>query len=317
MAHLFRDRPDFEATIDAAGDRLGVDPAIVEKDYWVSQILGALARDFPSDLVFKGGTSLSKGYGLIHRFSEDVDLLVVRGDRGASATDTLMKAMGECGADALSSTLAPAVTSSKGKHRTYDIAYPRSRPAAWLTSQVRLEMGTRGGPTPNSGRSISSLLADALVSVDPSIQSYVDLTPFEIRVLHPARTLVEKLSLVNALARDCAANATTDFPVRQGRHFYDIYMLLAHEPTLELLRDRAQFREIVTDCERVSREEFGTGYKRPDRGYAAGEAVTAPAEVGAELRRAHERSQEMYFGRDPYPTWEQVVERIRMNATLL
>ena len=64
MASLFRDRSDFEATIDAAGDRLRVDPAIVEKDYWVSQILGALAGDFPSDLIFKGGTSLSKGYGL-------------------------------------------------------------------------------------------------------------------------------------------------------------------------------------------------------------------------------------------------------------
>jgi len=61
----FRDRPDFYASIDAAAERLGFSAAIVEKDYWVTQALRILARDFPGDFIFKGGTSLSKGYGLI------------------------------------------------------------------------------------------------------------------------------------------------------------------------------------------------------------------------------------------------------------
>ncbi|HUZ51403.1 MAG TPA: hypothetical protein VMU94_02590 [Streptosporangiaceae bacterium] len=61
----FRDRPDFYASIDAAAERLGFSAAIVEKDNWVTQALRILARDFPGDFIFKGGTSLSKGYGLI------------------------------------------------------------------------------------------------------------------------------------------------------------------------------------------------------------------------------------------------------------
>src|SRR6266508_3071655 len=93
-AALFRDRSDFEDTIDAAGDRLRINSAIVEKDYWVSQVLRALAQEFPEDFVFKGGTSLSKGYCIIQRFSEDIDILILPRGRVSGARDKLMKLMG-------------------------------------------------------------------------------------------------------------------------------------------------------------------------------------------------------------------------------
>ena len=317
MTDLFRNRSDFEATIDAAALRLEVDAAIVEKDYWVSQVLGALARSHSSDFIFKGGTSLSKGYAIIERFSEDVDILVVPGDRGVSSRETLMKAMAASAARVAEAVLGQAVNAEKGKHRTYDIAYPRHRPAGWLTAEVRLEMGVRGGPSPNSLRPISSLLADALSAADVSVEAYADLAPFEILVLHPARTLIEKLALVNSLAERCSADPSIRFPSRHGRHFYDIFKLLAHEPTLELLADREQFEGIVADCERVSREEFESEYERPHGGYAEGAAIVADADVSNDLRRAYEQAEELYFGTEPYPTWERVIERIRANAPML
>lgn len=73
-----RDRTDFDATIDAAASQLGINAVIIEKDYWVSQVLRALADQFPVDFVFKGGTSLSKCYRLIQRFSEDIDVLILQ-----------------------------------------------------------------------------------------------------------------------------------------------------------------------------------------------------------------------------------------------
>jgi len=58
----FTDLAEFGPTLDAAAERLGISPTAVEKDYWVSEVLRVLSRDFDGDFVFKGGTSLSKGY---------------------------------------------------------------------------------------------------------------------------------------------------------------------------------------------------------------------------------------------------------------
>ena len=69
-----KDRSD---AIVVAAQQLGMEPAIVEKDFWVCWTLDYLFREssFESSFAFKGGTSLSKGFGLIERFSEDIDLI--------------------------------------------------------------------------------------------------------------------------------------------------------------------------------------------------------------------------------------------------
>ncbi|XWV18435.1 MAG: nucleotidyl transferase AbiEii/AbiGii toxin family protein [Gemmatimonas sp.] len=73
----------------ATAQRLGTPLGNVEKDFWVCWTLGALYHRLPSEgprLLFKGGTSLSKAYGLIRRFSEDIDVTVFRDDLGEEAT---------------------------------------------------------------------------------------------------------------------------------------------------------------------------------------------------------------------------------------
>ena len=71
------EHPEFEDMVRAAAERLGMLPALVVKDYWVIRVLRAVAQDatLQGRVLFKGGTSLSKGWGLIDRFSEDIDLL--------------------------------------------------------------------------------------------------------------------------------------------------------------------------------------------------------------------------------------------------
>ena len=75
----FRDSKEFGPTLDAAAERLGISATAVEKDYWVSEVLRVLARHFGGDFIFKGGTSLSKGYRIVDSPpSDDQDTAVWR-----------------------------------------------------------------------------------------------------------------------------------------------------------------------------------------------------------------------------------------------
>ena len=91
MSYLY-ERADFSDLIEAAAGFHGIpNPAIVEKDYYVSEALRLIAHGFGNQLIFKGGTSLSKGWKLINRFSEDIDLYIDPANRGAKARNTLLK----------------------------------------------------------------------------------------------------------------------------------------------------------------------------------------------------------------------------------
>ncbi|MEN9578407.1 MAG: hypothetical protein RJA70_1416 [Pseudomonadota bacterium] len=72
------DDPDFVQVLRLVSDETRIDPSLVEKDYWVTHCMWAL-HETGLELWFKGGTSLSKGYGVIQRFSEDLDLMVQHG----------------------------------------------------------------------------------------------------------------------------------------------------------------------------------------------------------------------------------------------
>ncbi|AEC21039.1 hypothetical protein PT7_2499 [Pusillimonas sp. T7-7] len=87
---------NFNTIIQAAAPRLGTAVQNVEKDFWVCWTLDALFNGMPSDgprLLFKGGTSLSKAYGLISRFSEDIDITVFRADIGEPAETAELEAL--------------------------------------------------------------------------------------------------------------------------------------------------------------------------------------------------------------------------------
>jgi len=186
----FRDLGEFGPTLDAAAERLGISPTAVEKDYWVSEVLRALGRDFVGDFIFKGGTSLSKGFRIVERFSEDIDVLVLPGERGRGATDKLMKAMGEAAASGVGGSASVVGGSETGRHRSYEVAYPATRePTAIIRTSVLLEMGVRGGPHPHERMPIGSLLGDVLEAAGTDLSEFTDLEPFEVAVLHPGPDL--------------------------------------------------------------------------------------------------------------------------------
>ena len=76
--NLHHDIKLFAGTLRSASEHLYIKPEFVEKDYWITLVLSHLAKSkYVAEAVFKGGTSLSKGYHLIERFSEDVDIAIV------------------------------------------------------------------------------------------------------------------------------------------------------------------------------------------------------------------------------------------------
>jgi hypothetical protein len=317
----FRDLEEFEPTIAAAAEQLGISPTAVEKDYWVTQVLRALRQNFDDDFVFKGGTSLSKGCGILERFSDDVDILVLPHERGKSATDKLMKAMGEAAASATAGEAEAYGGSETGVHRAYRVRYPATyQPTETIATGVLLEMGVRGGSNPNEHVEIGSLVGNTLEAAGTDLRAYEDLSPFSLAVLHPGRTLLEKLYVIHGLAKQVMANTIDAHKLRRdGRHFYDIYKLLGDPQVLTLLADRVQVERIMANIEKISHGAFKeTGELRPQDGFAASPAFDSPGVVSQQMRRAYEAIMPaLYFGDDALPKWDEICARVHDHRSSL
>lgn len=324
---LFRGRDDFQATIEAAGPALGIDAAIVEKDYWVSEVLRVLARDFPSDFVFKGGTSLSKCYGLIKRFSEDVDILILPGDRGVGATDRLMKAMAEASGKALGAQ-PERIDGTTGRNRTVRLAYPTARQADGISPGVLLEMGIRGEEHPWETMPAGCLLADVLRESGQDISDYEDLQPVDVPVLQAGRTLLEKLAVVHTRL---GSDATADDCAKYGRHYLDIYQLLADARVLSMLDDRDEVELVIASVQSITNEYFRPRQDtiaegdssaelpdveiRPQGGWARSPAFDA---ANGRLAAGYAVSMgRLYLGKDDPPQFAEICARVQTVAHLL
>ncbi|GBE21015.1 hypothetical protein BMS3Bbin01_00356 [bacterium BMS3Bbin01] len=311
---MYRDQAIFQPTIEAAAERLGITAIAVEKDYWVTQALRVLADEFPNDFVFKGGTSLSKGYGLIERFSEDIDLLIIAGSRGRGAVDRLMKDMGAAVARTMGAT-PQSEHAERGIHRTYRITHSTGRPQTTaIEPSVLLEMGVRGGAQPSRRVEIRTLLGDVIHDAGTDVSGFVDLERFAVSVLHPGRTLLEKLYAIHAEAIRLAADANAAATRRIGRHFYDVSRLLTNDEVISFLADDTTVPTVLEEIEQVSRDHFTattSGELRPEGGFRHSPAFDLSSDVADRLRVAYESDMaDLYYGEAPPPTWEEICRQV-------
>lgn len=322
MARLRDSADDFASAIDNAADALGLASTFVEKDYWVTQVLRELHLQHPGAFVFKGGTSLSKGYGLIDRFSEDVDVLVLpaKGD-SARKREARLQAINAGIADALGMKLIEKRPPGRGRmaHRADVLPHPKVTASAVETpfedQGVLLETGFAGGDWPSEMVTLEPMLCGPL-GLDP--REYEDTACFDVRALRPERTLLEKLSLLHHAASSFDVHASGD--ERCGRHYYDIFRLLGHAPTRRALENRAQVEVTLSHMKTVS-EHYGGWTDRPGQGYADSPAFAPPA--GSELRDWLEQRYASAGGLLPakttgtWPTFGRVLRRVGENAKLL
>lgn len=313
----------FGQTVAAAAERLGILELAVDKDYWVCQALRAIEAHAPGETIFKGGTSLQK-MRLIDRFSEDLDLLVPNDYGGPRPTKRALNRMCEVAAEALPGCESVCVRSGGNPgsmHRAVYLAAPlagrRSTSGIADPGRILLELGQSGGQHPSVRRPVVSLLARALDEAGVAITDFPDLAPFDVRMLHPGRTLIEKLLRVNNFAADELRREQPQGWSRIGRQFYDVWALLGSTEVRDLLADRDRTAEIVADCTRIS-ESFAPDLPPPVGGFAACPAFDPNWPEQPRLRAEHETAmRDLYYGRTPGPTFDDVVARIHRHRELL
>lgn len=304
-----------------AAEKMGVNAAIVEKDFWVCLTLDYLFYRSPwkNAFTFKGGTSLSKAYGLIDRFSEDIDLILdwrVLGydihepweHRSNTQQQKFLKAGNErlfvflrtkflpAFHDDMSAILGTKATVfiTDDDAGTVHFAYPNAYADNSILREIRLEIGAMAAWTPAQNVSIRPYAADYY----PAIFSQPSTL---IRTTTPERTFWEKVTILH---QEAYRPETSAIPSRYSRHYYDLYCM-AHKGILDralaqngLLADVAEFKR--------------TFYPRPWAKYELARIGTLklyPAQHSIDrLRSDYKQMRSMIYGE--YPDFEMLMSYI-------
>ena len=310
--------------MSAAAPRANIRADILEKDYWNSQVLRTASTLHPTDFVFKGGTSLSKAYKCTQRFSEDIDVLILRRELGSGARDKLMKKIVDDALEALELTVDPLKHSrGRGEHLTEGLRYPRQvTGAAILSPDVLLEMGIRGSDEPpHLILPIEPLITGLLREVKFEVDEYEDLVPFTVPVLHPGRTLVEKVMMLHTKVTSgtWSNGGALNDPSRIGRHYHDIHRLLEMPSVREWLGNREEFLAAIADHEVINRECFDIEVPpRPADGYAMSDAFRPDFVDNNRLGFFYAGAMnDLFVGPGPPPPWVDVMSTVQGAAELL
>lgn len=256
---------------------------MLEKDFWVSWLLGLLFADpaVGPNLVFKGGTSLSKAFGIIDRFSEDLDLCLIPEYVGVDAAQfdalpsrvkrdaAVLEMQRLCSAktkEVLMPALNAAIVRALGSGPQEDwlrfgldadakspivyFRYPTLQPAGfeYLRREVKLELGTLTDQQPTGRHSVRPLIATAYPQL-------FEGWSVQVTALALQRTFWEKATILQSEYHRPADQPT---PVRYARHYSDMARLLAHGDASRFLADKDQCARVVDWKSRV----FARGWAR-------------------------------------------------------
>lgn len=309
-----RDRPaDLLALVSRTAEATRIPAAFVEKDFWVVELLRSVSAPVDGAFaVFKGGTSLSKAYGVIERFSEDVDILLVTGGLSERQRDTAMKAICERVEREVGMTAGEAF-SKRGVARNVRYAYGSGYADGRISEGVLLEMGIRGNPDPHDQRELRSYVADhAINALGIEASQYEEFKSVRVRVLGRERTLVEKLSVVHHLGTlENERIAISD----KGRHLYDIHRLLGDKATIEAIAGTAYVEAAARDAAEHSAANGWDYTPRPDGGFAASPVFEPGGPKAQGLHAAYERARPLVYGE--FPSLAEVFERVKAHANSL
>jgi hypothetical protein len=299
------EHPDFDQLLMATQRHLGrpgLTEAPIEKDYYVTEALRLVARANPEGVIFKGGTSLSKGWNLIDRFSEDLDLFVNPGTLGKKGIDRILKQL----RDAVRAHPGLVFRSEEsttigGFGRCDSFGYTRrTMGPERLAPHVLLEIGTSSGTYPTENRLISSYVGEYLRDTGAHLETE-DVAPFRMALLHFRRTFVEKLFAIHAKVE---IFKETGRPIGSyARHYYDL-ICLARQPEVPAMLESSEYGDIKADYERISLKAFPRGYRRPPgMSFADSDALYPGGDLSVMLGTEYQQQCEILcYG--SFPTWD-------------
>ncbi|KAA6320261.1 hypothetical protein EZS27_029944 [termite gut metagenome] len=209
------------------------------------------------NVVFKGGTSLSKAYCLTNRFSEDIYIAVIEADSfSGNQLKMLIKRLAKDMANELEENVLPGVTSKGSRFYKAIYKYPKLvelTAASINTGQLLIEINTYANPYPYVKHEISCFITDYLTSINRKdlIETY-QLSPFTINVLDKRRTVVEKL--VSLFRFSFSENPVIALATKI-RHFYDLYYLANDEDCSKYLQ-MPDFKNDLAELLVYDQQEF-------------------------------------------------------------
>ncbi len=312
--------------------RLGTTPQNVEKDFWVCWTLDALFNGRPNGprLLFKGGTSLSKGFGLIRRFSEDVDVTVFRDDLGEAYSIEQLKEMSRNKRDrALDDIKAACERYINGElldqmrsiaAQTADragiavdqmivdpnpddpqsllVRYPTATPTdVYIDKMVKIESGAKSALDPNSLHAIVPYSNDDVPDLD--------LTVPNVTIVDAERTFWDKVVILHGLRHWFERRGELKGGGhRISRHYYDLHRLIDSDLGKAAIKDLT----LGADCVEHARMFFN----RPDFDLASAHppnfTLTPDGRMYDDLRRDYTAMTAMIFGEPP--AFDAIVETI-------
>lgn len=225
---LHLDKTLFRQAVQFTADQMKIPAIYIEKDYWVTFALHTIFKnEIGKDSVFKGGTALSKCYQMIERFSEDIDLVVLRreGESNNQLTNKIKK-ISKVVADVLPEVEIPELTQKMGMNRKTAHTYAKEFKGNY--GQVRdvivVEATWLGYFEPYTTKTISSFVGSMMINNgQQDIAEANGLLPFELLVLEPTRTICEKIM---SLVRFSYGENPIDDLKKKVRHTYDLHQLL-------------------------------------------------------------------------------------------
>jgi predicted nucleotidyltransferase component of viral defense system len=263
------DKAEKEAVFNAIATEKGMTPFAVEKDWWVSRTLEIIFQmKIAKHLVFKGGTSLSKAWKLINRFSEDIDLAIdkeffegysgditkskiskLRKEAGVYTTGTFFNELQEefaaKGFNDLNFKVIEAEDSDQDP-RVIEIYYPNviTSSSEYILPRVQIEISCRSLREPFTVKSFGALVDEVYAGRDFAEPL------FDIPTVNPERTFLEKVFLLHEEFHRPIEKIRVD---RLSRHLYDIYHLTKAGIADKAINDKELYHTIVAHRYKFSR----------------------------------------------------------------
>lgn len=297
---------------------------ILEKDIWLCQVLDILFRlPCRKPMAFKGGTSLSKVYKAIDRFSEDIDITVdyrslvtdapelesiTSNSQRSKLSDALKAALTTHVIDELVPALRQALSTTLPKQTTgievsddaekLWVLYPSAVENAdtYVLPSILIEFGGRNSTLPQS-----------TLAIRPDIAGHVpglELPTAQVAVLSAARTFWEKATLIHV---ECHRPNLRPSAGRLSRHWYDLARLADHEAGQKALQDT----ELLGDVLRIKETFYRSGFSNYDRCATGGLRLVPDAPLLEALRQDYQAmlAAQMFYGETQ--SFEEIVERLQ------
>ncbi len=299
----------------ATETKSGIPAALVEKDFWVCWTLRELFTTdaLKSKILFKGGTTLSKIFGIIKRFSEDIDLILDwsqftdepphrdRSNTQQSKFNSKINAaaqayLEESFVPILKTRLAPfcEATIDSQEELTIRINYPASFEETYVRPEILLETGPLAAWEPHGSYVITPYAADFLPGKFQSAKVRVSAIKAE-------RTFWEKVTILHVEAHRNETKAAKD---RYSRHYYDMMMLAKSSIKQSAFRDLSLLEKVVE----FKKKFYYQKWARYDLAVPKTLKLYPPKHVLKSLTKDYEDMQIMIFG--DTPTFDEILESV-------